>query len=169
MATVTKDNKKTVTRAQAERALAAGADPIKFKNHPNYHVRQKAWRKDGRHLGTDPVEAKRFLDSIKMKLPKEEWASRFPLTEDEILKLESATTESEWNDLCDAVKELRNGTYPSNWYELVIQSGLSGQKAAAFREAFREAIPKEVFEEQVALSNETINEVIAEEKTEVPS
>ena len=44
------DKPSTVTRARAERALAAGADPQQFANHPNYHVRRKAWRKAGFQL-----------------------------------------------------------------------------------------------------------------------
>ena len=157
----TEKKKQGVTRAQAERALANGADPVLFKTHPNYHVRSKAWKKDGRRLGTDPAEAARFLETIKVKLPREEWAARFPLTDAELQQLEAATSEAAWNDTCDAVKKLRAGAYPADWFSKVVESGLSGKKSAAFREA----IPKEVFDEQVAISNEMVAEVIAEETT----
>lgn len=53
--------KKGYTRAQAERALSADADPEQFANHANIHVLKKSWVKMGRpenHSYVDRVKAK---------------------------------------------------------------------------------------------------------------
>lgn len=67
------------TRARAERELSAGADPTvtfrddkgavrgRYKDHPNYHVRRKAWMKLGQPLPEDAEERAKFLASIKVK------------------------------------------------------------------------------------------------------
>lgn len=70
---------KFYTRARSERELSAGADPAqtfrndkgqtlgRFTDHPNYHVRRKAWMKMGQPLPEDPAERAKFLASIKVK------------------------------------------------------------------------------------------------------
>lgn len=58
---------KKYTRAQAEKALSAGANPEQFVKHPNYHVRRKAWTKMGKPLPTNADERAKFLESIKVK------------------------------------------------------------------------------------------------------
>jgi hypothetical protein len=69
----TKSNKvkavKTYTRAQAERALSAGADPNNFVKHANYHVRAKAWKKLGQPEMGNAEEHAKFLAGIHFKTP----------------------------------------------------------------------------------------------------
>lgn len=48
-------NVNEMTRAQAERAIAAGANPELFEGHKNYHVRYKALRKQGKLAGGNPT------------------------------------------------------------------------------------------------------------------
>lgn len=38
------------------------------------------------------------------------------LTADEIAKFENCKNETEWNSLCDEVKNKRNGSYPADWW-----------------------------------------------------
>lgn len=45
------------------------------------------------------------------------------LTVDELAALEAATTEAEWNAVCDCVKAARGGEYPADWYEKVLTKG----------------------------------------------
>jgi hypothetical protein len=68
-----KGRKKTLTRAQAERALVLGEDPNQeqFLKHVNYHVRSLCWKKMARPLPEDAEEATKFLASIHIK-PKAE-------------------------------------------------------------------------------------------------
>jgi hypothetical protein len=47
-------NVNDMTRAQAERAIAQGANPELFEGHKNYHVRYKALRKQGKLAGGNP-------------------------------------------------------------------------------------------------------------------
>jgi hypothetical protein len=71
------------TRHRAERQLTAGADPEavftdskgtkqkKYLNHPNYHVRTRAWVKMGRPLPEGEKEVNDFLLKLYGKeLPK---------------------------------------------------------------------------------------------------
>jgi hypothetical protein len=54
-------SEKKHTRAQAEKALSAGADPSLFANHANIHVLKKSWVRMGRpehHAYVDRVKAK---------------------------------------------------------------------------------------------------------------
>lgn len=55
-----------------------------------------------------------------------------PMTEAELAPLEAARTEEAWNQACDAVKEVRGGQWPSDWYAKVVQSGLAGRASALF-------------------------------------
>jgi hypothetical protein len=67
------------TRARSERDLSAGADPTvtfrddkgatrgRYTDHPNYHVRRKAWMKMGQPLPEDPAERAKFLAGLKIK------------------------------------------------------------------------------------------------------
>ena len=62
-----KDRAKVYTRAQAEKALARGADPSQFMSHKNYHVKALAWKKMGRPLPEDATERAKFLASIHVQ------------------------------------------------------------------------------------------------------
>jgi hypothetical protein len=68
--TVKEKKEKVLTRAQAEKALTAGANPENFVKHPNYHVRAKAWRKSGSPLPDNAEERSKFLASIHVKEPQ---------------------------------------------------------------------------------------------------
>ncbi len=46
------------------------------------------------------------------------------LTEEEMIMIKSACGGYEWNDVCDAIKEARNGQYPPDWFEKVLGAGL---------------------------------------------
>ena len=39
-----------------------------------------------------------------------------PLTQQEILNLQEATSEAEWNHVVDSIKAQRGGQYPSDWW-----------------------------------------------------
>ena len=43
--------------------------------------------------------------------------------------MNSATSENDWNDKCDQVKEACGG-YPSFWYSAIILSGLAAKVSA---------------------------------------
>ena len=63
------DKKKTMTRAQAEKLLSRHyAEGDAFVNHPNYHVRRKAWRKAGGHVPADTMEVEALIKSIAPNL-----------------------------------------------------------------------------------------------------
>lgn len=47
------------------------------------------------------------------------------LTNDEITKLINTKSAKEWNAVCDLIKKSRGGTYPPDWWQKVIQSGLA--------------------------------------------
>lgn len=42
------------------------------------------------------------------------------LSDEEIVKLESAKTDVEWDGIVDEIKEKRNGNYPPDWGEKII-------------------------------------------------
>jgi hypothetical protein len=54
------------------------------------------------------------------------------LTSDELLRLEDSKTEDEWNNICDDVKKARGGSYPPDWYNKVLASGLANRKNKLF-------------------------------------
>lgn len=59
------DKEKIPTRAKAEKALSAGADPQQYADHPNYHVRRKAWVKMGRPLMSEDTKGQnQFLTTL---------------------------------------------------------------------------------------------------------
>jgi hypothetical protein len=47
-----------------------------------------------------------------------------PITEAELATLESAKTDTEWNNACEVIKAARDGEFPSDWYERVMQAGV---------------------------------------------
>jgi hypothetical protein len=52
------------------------------------------------------------------------------MTQQQVVDLmSSATSESDWNDKCDQVKDSCNG-YPSFWYSAIILSGLASKVQA---------------------------------------
>ena len=57
-------SEKKYTRAQAEKALSAGADPAQFADHANIHVLKKSWVKMGR------PENHSYVDMAKAKVAK---------------------------------------------------------------------------------------------------
>jgi hypothetical protein len=46
------------------------------------------------------------------------------LTEAEMTKLRNTKSKSEWNNVCDEIKAARNGTYPPDWLDKIIITGL---------------------------------------------
>ena len=46
------------------------------------------------------------------------------LTEAEMAKLQKVTSSTEWNKVCDEIKEARGGEYPPDWFAKVVMSGL---------------------------------------------
>lgn len=46
------------------------------------------------------------------------------ITEIELKQLENAKTSSEWQTICDEIKEKRNGEWPSDWAKKVIFGNL---------------------------------------------
>jgi len=47
-----------------------------------------------------------------------------PITEAELATLEAAKNDTEWNDACLVIKTARDGAFPSDWYERVMQAGV---------------------------------------------
>ena len=50
------------------------------------------------------------------------------LTDAELQRMKDASSEEEWNEGCDAVKESRGGQYPGDWFAKIIMSGLGPRK-----------------------------------------
>ena len=85
-------HEKFYSRAKSEKLLSAGADPAqtfrndkgttqgRFTDHPNYHVRRKAWMKMGQPLPEDAGERAKFLASLKVKEKPAEETSEVPGT-----------------------------------------------------------------------------------------
>jgi len=48
-----------------------------------------------------------------------------PLTALELGLLEQAASAKEWDEVCDLIKEERGGSYPPDWFEKVLASGLA--------------------------------------------
>lgn len=46
------------------------------------------------------------------------------ITEQELEKLKSTKSETEWNAACDEIKRARGGQYPPDWWTEVVMSGL---------------------------------------------
>jgi hypothetical protein len=47
------------------------------------------------------------------------------ITEAELLSLNRTKSEEEWNNVCDEIKQARDGAYPPDWWPVVMQSGLA--------------------------------------------
>lgn len=62
-----KKGNKIISRAQAEKKLAGGADANQFTKHANYHVRAKAWKKLGKPEMGNAEEHAKFLAGIHHK------------------------------------------------------------------------------------------------------
>jgi hypothetical protein len=60
-----KVREKVISRAQAEKALSAGADPTTFVKHKNCHVRRRAWQLMGRPLPEGLDEQNKFLATLQ--------------------------------------------------------------------------------------------------------
>lgn len=46
------------------------------------------------------------------------------LTEEELTRLKGCKTQTEWNQACDAIKRVRGGQYPPDWFPKVHMTGL---------------------------------------------
>lgn len=46
-----------------------------------------------------------------------------PITEDEIAALELCQSREDWDNACDAIKLVRGGAYPPDWWHRVKMSG----------------------------------------------
>lgn len=47
------------------------------------------------------------------------------ITDQELKNLETAKNETEWNKICDEIKQSRNGSYPPDWYSKVILGNIN--------------------------------------------
>jgi len=56
------------------------------------------------------------------------------ITKEELESLEACQTGQDWSDACDAVKEARNGLYPSDWWDKVKLSGMMDRVMARWGE-----------------------------------
>lgn len=55
------------------------------------------------------------------------------MTEQEVVNLmKSSKSESEWNANCDKVKASFDGSYPSFWWDAIMQSGVMSKTTANF-------------------------------------
>ena len=57
------------------------------------------------------------------------------LTDAELKSLMFATSESDWNKICDAVKAARGGVYPDDWFAKVMISGLMNEVSERWKRA----------------------------------
>jgi hypothetical protein len=54
------------------------------------------------------------------------------ITQAELDALRSTKNESEWNNVCNGIKQARNGSYPPDWWAMVMLSGLAKEVANAW-------------------------------------
>lgn len=54
------------------------------------------------------------------------------ITEQEIQKLKNAKSAGEWNSVCREIKSKREGAYPEDWYQKVVQSGLMSEVSSSW-------------------------------------
>jgi hypothetical protein len=47
------------------------------------------------------------------------------ITEQELASLKNTSSMEEWNDLCDEIKKVRGGVYPSDWWAVVMTGGVA--------------------------------------------
>lgn len=47
-----------------------------------------------------------------------------PITDAELATLEEAKNDTEWNNACQVIKTARDGAFPSDWYQKVMQAGV---------------------------------------------
>lgn len=52
------------------------------------------------------------------------------LTEAELNELKNTKNETEWNALCDKIKAARKGSYPPDWFNKVLLTGVISEIAA---------------------------------------
>ncbi len=52
------------------------------------------------------------------------------MTEEQIQQLLNTKSETEWNALCDEIKQANGGDYPHDWYVRVIIGGVINQAQA---------------------------------------
>ena len=45
------------------------------------------------------------------------------ITDQEMEKLMTTKSATEWRDTCDEIKRARNGQYPKDWHERIVMSG----------------------------------------------
>jgi len=46
------------------------------------------------------------------------------LTQVELDSLKASKTEQEWNDTCDAIKRVRCGSFPPDWFAKILAGGI---------------------------------------------
>jgi len=54
------------------------------------------------------------------------------LTDTELTQPKATTCEHEWNNQCDAIKRVRNGEYPPDWFQRMMLSGLMSRIMASW-------------------------------------
>lgn len=47
------------------------------------------------------------------------------LTDAEMFRLLGTRSETEWNQVCDAIKQARDGQYPPDWWSRMMLSGVA--------------------------------------------
>lgn len=54
------------------------------------------------------------------------------LTQDEIVALKNTKSVEEWNKICDQIKAKRNGQYPPDWFNTIVQGGIMKEQTKAW-------------------------------------
>jgi hypothetical protein len=52
------------------------------------------------------------------------------ITDAEIAALTASKSMCEWDEICDAVKKVRGGNYPSDWFAVVMAGGIAAKAKA---------------------------------------
>lgn len=52
------------------------------------------------------------------------------ITDDEIISLQQTKNAEEWDAACDAIKAVRNNSYPPDWWKNVMMSGIAAKARA---------------------------------------
>jgi hypothetical protein len=56
-----------------------------------------------------------------------------PISKSEINLLAMTQSQEQWNIVCRGIKASRNGYYPRDWWDQVVQSGLMDRKTSEFK------------------------------------
>lgn len=93
------------------------------RHRPEQRRQVKAWYR--KHNRAARQAAKREL-----KLEVTSMGSTNKLTDEELASIRACRTGDEWTAATKAIKAVRDGRYPDDWYDLVIRSGLMDEVAA---------------------------------------